>query len=362
MFMKPIVLFFLILILVRFSFSGVAGGSFREIDGVIYGAAAGELGPIGGGAGYLNIITDGDFIVTTLDDLLYALEEAEAGQVVFIPGHLSIDLTARIYIDKLVIDVPEGVTLASDRGYNGSEGALFTSDALDTPMVIRATGPNVRITGIRLRGPNPKQYLDHHQRAFGENGLGRFYYNQFPQSRGIVTFFSHLEVDNCEVSAFSHAGIWLRRGNEHHIHHNYIHHCQFNGLGYGIAHDVAFSLIEYNVFNHNRHSIAGTGRLESGYTARNNIEAGYSLSHCFDMHGGINRDDGTDIAGTYIKIYNNTFWVSRRVIAIRGIPEESSLISRNWFPMHNDIQSAAGFRENVTAENNLFGHERPVVK
>lgn len=336
--------------------------SYIELEGVLYGAKADDRGAIGGGEGYVDIITAGDFTVTNLDDLLEALSVAEPGQIVFIPGDLEIDLTARIYVDKLVIDVPEGVTLASDRGFEGSEGVLFTSDALDTPMMIRATGPNVRISGIRLRGPNPKQYLNHHERAFGPGGLGRYYYNRFPVSRGIVTFFPGLLVDNCEISAFSHAGIWLRRGEGHHIHHNYIHHCQYNGLGYGVAHDVAFSLIEYNLFNRNRHSIAGTGRPGSGYTARHNIEAGYSLSHCFDMHGGVNRDDGTDIAGTYIKIYNNTFWVSRTVIAIRGVPEEACLIYQNWFKKHEREATAIRASENTDIRNNAYGTEHPTVK
>ena len=34
--------------------------------------------------------------------------------------------------------------------------------------------------------------------------------------------------------------------------------------------------------------------------ARHNIELGVSLSHCFDMHGGRDREDGTDIAGALV--------------------------------------------------------------
>ena len=34
-----------------------------EIDGVVYGAKADERGPIGGGAGYVNVRTDGDSVV-----------------------------------------------------------------------------------------------------------------------------------------------------------------------------------------------------------------------------------------------------------------------------------------------------------
>ena len=73
-----------------------------EIDGVVYGARADERGPIGGGDGYVNIVTKGDFSVTDLDSLLEALSKARAGQTVFIPAETEIDLTARIYIEQLV--------------------------------------------------------------------------------------------------------------------------------------------------------------------------------------------------------------------------------------------------------------------
>ena len=328
-----------------------------EIDNVIYGAAPDKLGPIGGGDGYANVITKGDFTVKDVDSLLGALSKAKAGQVVFIPGNTEIDLTARIYIEGLVLEVPEGVTLAGDRGHNGSKGARLTSDALKTPVMIRPTGPDVRITGLRIRGPNPKRYLDHHGRSFGSGGGGHKYYYKFPTSDGIRTEHPRLEVDNCEISAFSHAGIDLMKGEGHHIHHNSIHHCQYNGLGYGVCHDTASSLIEYNAFNWNRHSIAGTGRPGCSYVARHNIERGVSLSHCFDMHGGRDRKDGTAVAGTSIEIYNNTFGAPQTPVVIRGVPQEKCEIHHNWFLKHRSAAEAVRASENVKIEDNAYGKE-----
>jgi hypothetical protein len=44
---------------------------------------------------------------------------------------------------------------------SGSQGAILVSDALKTPVMILAAGPNVRVTGLRLRGPNGwGSYLD----------------------------------------------------------------------------------------------------------------------------------------------------------------------------------------------------------
>lgn len=331
-----------------------------EVEGVTYGARRDEIGPIGGGPGYTRIVRKGDFVATNLEALLEALREAKPGQVVFLPGKTEIDCTARVYIEQLEIEIPGGVTLASDRGRGASRGALIYSDALKTPTLLRPKGPDVRITGLRLRGPNPKRYLDHHRRSFAE-GRGRSYYYKFPTSDGITMRYPGLEVDNCEISGFGHAGVCLVKGDRHHIHHCYIHHCQYAGLGYGISHDVASSLVERNLFDFNRHSLAGTGRPGCGYEARHNVELGTSLSHCFDMHGGRDRKDGTDIAGTTILIHHNTFRAPNTPVVIRGVPQKACRVYRNWFPHHGDPRSAVRASANTYVHDNAHGTDPPRV-
>lgn len=337
--------------------SGADDPTYIEIGDALYGAKADEQGPIGGGAGYTHIITQGDYTVGNLDALLDALANAQAGQVVFIPGSTEIDLTARIYIEELVLIVPAGVTLASDRGHDGSLGALLTSDALKTPVMIRALGPGVRITGLRVQGPCPKRYIDHHKRAFTKGGEGHSYYYKLPTSNGITTEFAQLEVDNCDISGFSHGGVYLMKGDSQHVHHNFIHHCQYQGLGYGVSHGTASSVIEYNLFNYNRHSIASTGRPGNAYVARHNVELGVSLSHCFDMHGGRDRRDGTDVAGTAIEIYNNTFRAPQTPVVIRGVPEEGCDVHHNWFPKHAEAAKAVRASERTHVSDNVYGPE-----
>jgi len=319
-----------------------------------YGAQPDQLGPIGGKAGYKRIVTKGDFTVSDLDGLIEALGKAKAGDVVFLPGNVEIDCTARVYVEKLVLEVPAGVTLASNRGEGGSEGALISCDALATPVLLRVAGPNARITGLRIRGPNPKRYLDHHRRSFAE-GRGHEYYYKFPTSNGVVAKHDGLEVDNCEISAFSHAGIYLSGGEKHHVHHNFIHHCQYQGLGYGVSHGRASSLIERNLFDSNRHSIAGTGVPGCSYESRHNVELGTSLSHCFDMHGGRDRKDGTDVAGTTILIHHNTFRAPTTPVVIRGVPEQSCRVFGNWFPRHDKPESAVRASAKTYVENNAYG-------
>jgi hypothetical protein len=333
-----------------------------EIGNAVYGAKPDQRGPIGGADGYSDIAAKGDHTARDLDGLLDALSKAKAGQTVFIPGETVIDLTARIYIEQLVLEVPGGVTLAGDRGHSGSQGALITSDTLKTPVMIRAAGPDVRITGLRIRGPNPKRYLDHHRRSFGEGGGGHEYYYKLPTSNGITTKRPRLEVDNCEISGFSHAGVYLITAEGHHIHHNHIHHCQYQGLGYGVCHDTAASLIEHNLFNWNRHSIAGTGRPGNSYVARHNVELGVSLSHCFDMHGGRDRKDGTDIAGTSIEIYNNTFRAEQTPVVIRGVPEQKCEVHHNWFLRHSEPGQAVRSSGNTNVFSNAYTDEPKVVK
>lgn len=347
--------------------SATADQTWVEIDGVTYGAKPDERGPLGGGAGYTEIVTSGDVTVRTADDLVAALAAAEEGQVIFIPGDVEMDLTALIYVEDLILEIPGGITLASDRGHNGSEGALITSDALDTPIIMDVQGPDVRITGIRLRGPNAKQYLDHHYRAFSggrdhePDGLGaperrahRYYY-KFPVSNGIRTSHPRLRVDNCDLSAFGQAAVSLRNGEGHQIHHNFIHHCQYHGLGYGVSHNTASSVIEYNLFDANRHSIAGTGRSGSGYLARHNVELGVASSHCFDMHGGRDRRDGTDVAGSFIEIHNNTFRANQTPVVIRGVPEEECIVTRNWFPVHESASEVVRSDGRTEVVENAYG-------
>lgn len=343
-----------------------------EIDGVTYGAKADATGPIGGGAGYTRLVTDGQYKVATVDELIAALGKAQAGEVIFVDPKAELDVTTLVYAESLVLQIPGGVTLAGNRGQDGAPGALIRSDAFQTRPLIATLGPNVRITGLRIKGPDPSRRLDHHRRAFASGRAAtdaNTYYYKFPVSEGITTTQPGLEVDNCELSGFSHGAIHLSAGDRHHIHHNYIHHNQYHGLGYGVVHGYganSVSLIEYNVFDYNRHSIAGTGKPGNAYEARHNVELGHANGHNFDMHGGRDRGDGTNIAGDWLKIHHNTFVRQEQVAAnIRGVPQELADLHHNWF-----AQTILGSplrpwpcegNTHVTCHDNAYGREQPVV-
>lgn len=313
------------------------GVTWVEIDGEVYGARPDERGPTGGGAGYANVVTGGDHRVASTFELIEALAQAQPGQVVFVDPAAAIDFTSRVAGDGFVLEVPGGITLASNRGEGGAPGAMLYCDHLKAQPFIRVTGPGARITGLRICGPDPKARDEWDYRCYGPEALGNDHYYSFPVSQGVWCEFDRLEVDNCEMSGWSHAAVLLRDGAGHRIHHSWMHHNQRQALGYHVSHNLAAnSLIEHNLFDYARHAIAGSGRPGSGYEARHNVVLPSANGHAFDMHGGWDRRDGTDVAGSWMHVYQNTFTVTyaetnRPAVSVRGVPSEEALVHHNWF-------------------------------
>jgi hypothetical protein len=198
--------------------------------------------------------------------------------------------------------------------------------------------------------------MEHHRRSF-DVGRGHKYYYQFPYSDGIMANQPNLEVDNCELFAWSHAAVFLTAGDGHRVHHNSVHHCQYNGLGYGVCLDKAFTLIEFNVFNWNSHSIAGTGVPQSGYEARHNVQLEEAISFHFDMHSGEDRGDATNIGGKYVRIHHNTFRGPLLAAWIRGESTEGTAIHGNWFDSQTRETVRTGDKARVF--DNAYGPTRP---
>jgi len=311
----------------------------------VFGAQANPTkDPIGGGKGYSRIMTRKDYVVKTYEELIVSLKKAASGQIVYIADDAELNIPGK---DKIVI--PPGVTLASGRGQHSSQGALlYTNDLAASPMIL-ADGNNVRVTGLRLRGPDLQRRTEQMRELHAQ---GRYY--SIPNSDGIICEHPGLEVDNCDMWAWSHAAVFLKAGaSKAHIHHNYIHHNQRSGLGYGVCLDQANALIECNLFDWCRHHIAGTGRTGTGYEARCNLVLENANSHSFDMHGGADRGDGTDIAGDSILIHHNTFRAtSVPAIVIRGRPNHSAQIHHNWF-LHPDAQKAI-LQTNAAGNMNIY--------
>jgi len=300
-----------------------------------FGCEANPTGdPIGGGPGYRAILRRGDLTVTSAEQFLAAIREAKAGQVIFIPGQAEIDLTG-----KKSLVIPGGVTIAGARGLEGSPGAKIKALQRESFGLLVSGGHRVRLTGLRFEGP------------YGERDTTGF-------ATFLVAFRHHrCEVANCEVYNWNCDGICGRSGaTKLYVHHCFIHHCQLNGYGYGVSLGEADARIIANRFEYCRHHIAGTGDPGTSYEAAYNLVLPNATSHHFDMHGGSDRGDRTDIAGDWVHIHHNTFQGPLRAVGIRGAPAQGAEIHHNWFakPVKETVLS----RGNTRIWRNVYGPDR----
>lgn len=315
-----------------------------------FGAFTNPTGnPLGGGTGYSDIKTTGDYIAENTAAFIANLSIATTGQTIYIPDDASINLTG-YYGDT--IRIPAGVTIASDRGYNGAAGGRIFQLRLPTdpdnyPLekmsLLYVNGSNVRITGLRIEGP------DKTTASTDDSGNSDTYCKI-----GILNnVYDGFVVDNCELYGWSNAAIRINSTNDTiasqglldtelgssiaNIHHNYIHHNQAIGLGYGVAVLRSVALVKGNVFNHNRHSVTSQGIPGSGYEATYNVEVDNVIDNyaaVFDVHGY----PSTGLtAGTRYRIEHNTILHNKAInVVVFGNPELNSVIGYNSFQNCNN--------------------------
>ncbi len=278
--------------------------------------------PLGGGLGYGRAVSSVGAIVlpsnADLSDLTSALAAATSGQTVFIPGDAEIDFGS-----QRNIVIPGGVTLASDRGLNGSSGALLYTNDFGGTMLLSG-GSNVRLTGVRLRGPSQTQA-------------------QVGSTSGIRGEHDQFEVDNCELYGFPAAAIGFRNESDPctfnaNVAYNNIHHNQMAGWGYGVVLGRSGNVmveIHGNVFNANRHSVAGSGAAGQSYIAHDNLALWTGNGHVFDMHADCEPSEpvyGSAVAGGWLEVRNNYVLVpNQRAVTWRSSPSIGTSIVDNYF-------------------------------
>jgi hypothetical protein len=307
--------------------------------------------PLGGGEGYGRILARPATVVRTVDELRAALLAAEhsAPSTIYVDDTAEIDLS---YCAKtptplecrneprarpagcsdVSLAVPANTTLASGRGAGGSRGArLFSRTLTDCPL-FEVKGEGVRITGLRFHGPDSSIESDDPLHCGGE-ARGIRLINDGPARWGT-------EIDNNELSSWPRAAIEIVRVQGVRVHHNVM---QFNrreendgtcgknyGLGYGVVVGPGSAVIEANVFDHNRHDIASDGSPGAFYTAVYNLVLDGAVDHSFDVHGGEDRGDCTNIAGSGFVIHHNTFLQAHDpAVLIRGVPMQGAWIYKN---------------------------------
>jgi hypothetical protein len=297
--------------------------------------------PIGGGPGYRDIKSRAaaNMTVATRRELVDALRKAKAGMTIYVADQAVIDMTGA---DDQAI--PGGVTLASGRGWDGSQGALLFSNTLTDGArflpLFKTGGKGVRITGLRLRGP------------FGE--VGDHHYDQIKIANGIKADHENLEVDNCELWAWNKWAIDLAVAGGAHIHHNHIHHTRRWGYGYGVwVRGGGKAIIEANLFDFCRHHIGSGAQATSSYEARYNICLYHDVQPSFDRHGSPAK------AGFATLIHHNEFRnPDYAAILLRGNPLNKAHFHHNWFA-HADRKTAiinqATKRKTVHIQDNVYG-------
>ncbi|WP_363466090.1 hypothetical protein [Halogeometricum borinquense] len=323
-----------------------APATFDNGDGVARAAPspvadpAPDDSPIGGGSQYERKVSGGNYTATTKNELLDRLDHASAGDTVYIPNDVSIDLGS-----TKNIGISSGVTLASGRGINGAAGGrLYTEDiAENDEPVFEVRGDEVRITGLRIQGPRADYFNPGD--CQGQTGLECRDSDAMSKNATLGFFIlgSNVEIDNCQLYGWPQAPIMSGAGGyavDTHIHHNSLHNNQMEGFGYGVVVTVGNPTIEWNYFDKNRHSIAGTGKPDCSYEARYNLVGPNTVSHAFDMHGEEtgNVMDGKQ-AGRTISIHHNTFQFSKsyvydvgqEAVTIRGVPSDKAVLENNWF-------------------------------
>lgn len=331
--------------------------SITEND-VVYGVK--DLSnPLGGGKGYDNIITEGDYTVTDTASLVSALREAKSGETVFIPTGVKISITG------LTLTVPEGVTLASDRGRVLDDGTVSKGGMLYTSMrqkesIVLSEGAT--FTGLTFAGADTERHMSHLKRGLNSAGTSYTdYYYSLILSRGIVIRGENATVSNSEISGFSEAGVLVEGYKGAVISHSYIHHNQRNGFGYGVTlYRQAEAEIYGNLFNFDRHAIAADGSAGSSYYAHDNVHMGTAIYHIFDAHGGSDRGDGTDIACDKVEMTNNVFLSDKLPYKKRGTPAEYSLFKHNIviYP-EETYEYRFLYGNNFIIEDNIFGIAKP---
>jgi hypothetical protein len=285
----------------------------------------------GGGVGYPDVVDPTWPVVRRVSDLSglsTALAESTAGAIVWVEEEAEIDLTGQS------LCIPGGVWLASNRG-SGKGGLLYATQGASDP-ILKACGEAVRVTGLRIRGPDPESCPVEWPDRCPEDVSGDPNCAYCTKTAyGLATFsYDGLEVDNNEFSGWTYAAVGVKGAVGVDMHHNHVHHGWREGLGYGLViygADPGSALIRWNRFNAMRHAVAGQGYPGEDYEARNNLVEEAANGHVFDMHGQDEAlDDGSSYAGGDIRVHNNIVLVADQYsFVVRGKPDDGAWLYNN---------------------------------
>ncbi|MEB6513686.1 inverse autotransporter beta domain-containing protein [Enterobacter roggenkampii] len=319
--------------------------------------ANGECSVVGGGNGYLNKIDKNNVQYKEARDYATLKALTENGErYIYIPGDVNIELP----MIKNALVIKKGTTLFSDRGSKGSDGARLKvsykdEQAYKFPVIVMES--DTRMSGLRYEGP------------YGGTTTKN-------TTIGIQTVSGsrNIEVDNMEMWNWPWAAVSVKQSSDVRVHHSYIHNNIKSQLGYGVVtqNGKATAEVACNLFDQNRHSIAGSGQSGEGYAAHHNLilnGGGRGAYHQFDMH----LYSSQKIAGEFMEVVRNWFdfgrygTSNRSSIGMRGRPERGPItVEDNWFSQGWVVGSqravAGQYGSWVPTEDEILSNNRFNVK
>ncbi len=238
-----------------------------------------------GGQSTQNRYTQGAYTVKNIYDLQFALISVQAGDVIFIPGDATIDFSNPDgTVTTLVI--PEGVTLASDRGRvredgSVSRGAILTSSVFTSQPLLDITLDDITLTGLSIVGVDPYTHYSHYNRAY-EGALGgnskRTYYNRLPTTTAISVSGNRFTMENCEVAGFSYGVSYVWKNPDSPltslITDCYFHHFQRKEHGLALTVKNTNLTLKNNLFAKCQKPFSNHGDQVCTITDENNLDLG----------------------------------------------------------------------------------------
>lgn len=336
------------------------------------GGAVAAAGGVGSGFAYEEPAVTQDqatHAVTTADQLVEAVQAGTPDQpaVVWIPPDAAIDMTGRdAHLENVIISSSRSVNHAGGIIYTESIGASSTAYSRGSVTGVFEMGDNARFTGVRLRGPTSNVsefsafpgYLPYPD---GGRSKREQYYNAH-RARAITITGQNAQVDNCEVFGWAQHGIMVDGARSYQrdqaqiqplVSNCSIHDNAMTSSGYGVVTAGGHVFVRDCFLNACRHSIAGEGFPDAGYTLQRCFFGPVQSLFPVDQHYlGENSHSGSDPNGYHyryrsgglMRVLSCTFTASHvfsganfnggnptPAIVIAAIPDKKVVVKGNQF-------------------------------
>jgi hypothetical protein len=277
-------------------------------------------------------------------DQLASLIRRQVQGTIEIPSNVTVEMDA---IHGLWIG--PCVTLKGTRGGLDPGALLITRLRTHDGPVFFIAGENVRVEGLRFRGPmttddrSPQPSASIKALVVIDAATATIDNNLFEYWNVAVGVLRPLTGLSCRDSA---APVTISR--------NYFNRNANEDAGYGVGMGAGCARIEGNLFNKNRHAVASSGFVgdRQSYVARHNyvLEGGFTVCNkglCywnqhFDVHGTGSDGYGGE-AGEYFEIARNT---------IRGEQGYYQIQTRPAFMLRGTPTIGAYFHDNAVVHDN----------